>query len=171
MELNELKAQMQKALADGDDAKFWELHKAVGKLKSEAMQFEVKRQQEEDTKLSGARLKLASRILKDNSAREYGSELVAVKAAGFTYKLPYEGSDIPTVALLVPSVKTARGGTTGGGKTKDELGMSLGEVFDKFATDQERTKLATAASGSAQWQVKVAVKKRAIKDNLIAPAK
>jgi len=71
--------------------------------------------------------------------------------------------------LTVAGIKAPKAGNGGyqGGKTKDEYGMSLGDVFEKFANNDERTKLAAATSNSTQWQVKVAVKKRAIAEGLL----
>lgn len=170
--IDELKAKMKEALASGDTKAIEEVASAITKGKADRRKVEVEAIQKEAEKLAGAREKLASSIWNMlKGIPDMPKQLEAVKATGFTYKLDAEGITYKAVMLAVPSVKRGAGGRTGGGKSKDEFGMSLGEIFDKFATQPEKNLLAAAPSNSAQWQVKVAVKKRAIKDGLLAPVK
>ena len=74
------------------------------------------------------------------------------------------------MGLDVPVIKAHKAGAGATGKTKTEFGVSLNEVFEKFATPADKAKLA-GASNSRQWQVKVAVKKRALAAGLLAPVK
>lgn len=72
-------------------------------------------------------------------------------------------------AACVMPLEKARAGRTGGGggTTKDQFGMSLADVFDQFASDEERKQMSTAEGGSAQWALKNRVKNRAIREGLI----
>lgn len=171
--LDELKKRMAEALASGDVKAIEEVAGEISKSKAERHKAEAEALRKEAEALAGAREKLATKIHKAVVAMPgLVEELGSVKAQGFTYKLNTPEVQYKSVSLAVPTVKAPRAGTGGGaGKSKDEYGMSLSEIFDKFATNEDKEKLASAESNSKQWQVKVAVKKRAIADNKLAPVK
>ena len=165
--IDELKTALRKALDAGEDNEVVRLAREITKVKAEQAKADVE-------KFAKAREELAIAIHKTVKGLSEVAKLVDVGAQGFTYKVDgYPEADIKykSVALTIPGLKRAGGGGGGGGKTKDEYGMSLGEVFEKFATAEDRAKLNTAASGSAQWQVKIAVKKFAIEQGLLQPTK
>lgn len=177
VEITELKAKLATAIANNDDASFMSIIGEIAKEKSAIAKAQAEVAKKEAESLAGDREKLALKLFTAVKAVVSPADLQKVKAAGFTYHM--DGPDkegvmttYKTVALLVPTVKTARGGTGGGaGKSKDEYGMSLGEIFDKFATEADKAELAKAETNSKQWQVKVAVKKEAIKAGLLQPTK
>lgn len=87
---------------------------------------------------------------------------------------------------MVPTIKTRKSGGTGGGagKTKDDYGMSLTEVYEKYHTAEDDGKLAEAelkdkeaseklgkTTNSNAWRVKNEVKKAAIASGLLQPTK
>ena len=59
----------------------------------------------------------------------------------------------------------------GGGKhsTLKEFGKGLDQVYEEFATAEDRAKLDAAGSKGSQWNVKVEVKKRAIAEGKLLP--
>ena len=144
----------------------------------------IKAQVDAETKeteaLAGKREALANKIGVAVKALGVDKEIAELKAKGFNYyiKTSYEVPGQPVVhqqascslALSQPA-KKASGGTGGSGKSKDEFGLSLGEIFDKFASETDKAKLVAATTNSSQWQVKVAVKKAAIAAGLIKPVK
>ena len=80
---------------------------------------------------------------------------MAVKGWGFTYKIdqavPNEaGVSYKSVGLLTAVVKAHKtsGGGGASGKSVYEYGLSLQQIFDKFATDADKEKLALADTGS-----------------------
>lgn len=174
MTIEELKKAMGKALAEDDTAEVLRISSEIHKQKQAVAKAEAEKLKAEGEKLAGAREKLAIAIHGAVVGLGLKAQLDAVKAHGFTYKLDgYPEADIryKSVALVVPTVKARGGGGGGAGKTKAEFGMSLGELVDKYATEEEKAAITNAASGSQSWQLKVAVKKRLIKDSIIAPTK
>ena len=174
--LDELKKQLATAIATGNDAEFNRIVATIAKMKSELAKAAAESAKKEAEALAGVREQVATAVYKAVKALNLDDALIKVKAQGFTYRLDAPDAEGVMVhqksaALLVPTVKTARGGTTGGGKSKDEYGMSLGTIFDKFANEEDQGKLAEAETNSKQWQVKVAVKKRAIAEGLLQPVK
>lgn len=183
--LVELQKQMAEALAANDVKKIEEAAMAIVKSKAERAKVEVEKAQKESEALAGKREKLAEAIKSAVKALGLDKQIADVKAKGFNYTIDHREDDkgrldakgevsvTGGVGLLVPAIKARKAGGVGGGagKTKDEYGMSLQEVFEKFATPEDREKLATAETNSSQWQVKNSVKKRAIADKLLTPAK
>ena len=186
---------MSAALASGDTAKIEAAALAITKSKADRHKTEVETLRLEAETMAGIRELEAAAILKDVSSLNHLLErLTTVKATGFTFtakgtpigadKVPQEKS---SVALSVPSVRTTRsGGTGGGGKTKDETGMSLSEVYDTYATEADEAKMVEAeaadnkhavehglatAKQSNRWRVKNDVKKRVLADGTLPPVK
>jgi len=178
MSIEELRAQMRAAIDKNDVDAMDSIAIQIVASKKERAKVEADRLLKESEALADVREKLAAKthqMLKGIPGLD--KELVAVKAWGFTYKVDKANPNEPdivykSVSLTTAAVKAPKAGGGGStGKSKDEFGLSLGEIFDKFATDEDKTKLAAATSGSSQWQVKVAVKKRAIASGLLAPVK
>jgi hypothetical protein len=183
VDFDQLTKQMADAIAKGDTKAIEEAAAAIQKSKAERHKAEAEAMRKEAEALAGKREELAKAINSAVKTLNLDIKIAELKAKGFTYtidhredangKIDAKGEVKVTggVGLLVPSVRKGTGGAGGAGKTKDEFGMSLQEVFEKFATDDERDKLAAAESNSAQWAVKNSVKKRVIKDGLLTPAK
>lgn len=177
--IEELKKAMSEALAKDDTAEVLRISSEIHKQKQAVAKAEAEKVKAEGEKLAGAREKLAKLILAsvNKALPTVVADLEAMKANGFTFHrrgvLDANGVPMATssVGLLVPTVRARGGGGGGAGKTKAEFGMSLGELVDKYATDDEKAEIANAASGSQSWQLKVAVKKRLIADGTIAPTK
>jgi len=173
--LEQLKAEIAEA-ATTDPAKFDKLIREYNARKADIAKSLADAARVESEKLAGVREKLATRIhatiVKIPGLAE---ELASVKATGFTFKLDeVDGVSYKSVALSVPVVKAAKKSAGGGGthtSSKAEYGMTLDEIFQAHATDEEKAKLEAADGNSAKWQVKNAVKKAAIAAGLLNPAK
>ena len=178
--LEELKNKMAEAVQafkdTGDMTAIQAVSKEMDKAKSELAKQEAARLLKESEALAGAREELAAKIHEAIKALKLDKELKAVKAWGFTYKVdravPNElDVSYKAVTLSTQQVKVKQAGAGAGGRSKEEYGVSLGAIFNKFATEEDKVKLAQATSNSGQWQVKVAVKKKAIADGLLTPVK
>ena len=193
--IDDLKSELSKALASNDVAAITLASQAIVEHQKSIAKAEAEKARAEAEALSGKRTELATELTKTIKASSLGkanfsisvadvklaAELVkivpdiaakveAVKGTVISYKLPDEQSDTARVALAVVATKRTGTGTGGrAGKTKDEYGLTLHEVFEKFATAEDRVKLEQATSGSAQWQVKLAVKKAAIANGTLKP--
>lgn len=180
MSIEDLRTQMATAIANNDVQVMEAVAAQIVAGKKDRAKEEAEKLQKEAEALAGKRESLGAEIFKAIGG-EFDKQLVDLKARGFSYfvKTSYTVPGQPEVhqqascgLILVTAAKAPRtGGGGGAGKSKDEFGLSLGEIFDKFATDEDRTKLAAATTGSSQWQVKVAVKKKAIADGQLAPVK
>ena len=192
MSMQELKAKMQSAIASGDVKAIEEIASEIVKSKSERRKAEIEAVVKENEALAGKRSELAEEIRKEvNGFSDITNKLAGLKANGFTYHRKGEkdanGVELAksSCGLLVPTIKKHGGGGNGGaGKTKTEYGMSLSEVFDKFANDEDKVKLADAeakdkvateklgkSTNSNAWRIKNEVKKQAIADGLLTPNK
>ncbi len=192
MEIKELSAQMAEAIAKNDVEAMEKIAGEITKGKKDRHAEESKAQQAQAEKLAGVREATATEVHQMVRAIPgLDEKLRKVESWGFTYKVDKANPDEPditykSVSLTIAKVRKAGGGGNGGGagKTKDEYGMSLAEVYDKFKTPEDEASLvkavkddeaATAKLGkttnSNQWRVKNEVKKRAIKDELLKPAK
>ena len=203
--IEELQARMTAATANLNAnpsmenlKEFEEAAKAIVASKAERAKAEAEAARKEAEALAGDREKLMQSIRKsvapaikkvffneDTKTDNTTPMLEAVKATGWTISYKLEG-DILDVALAVPALKKTRAstGNGGAGKTKDEYGMSLAEVFEKYANPDERAKLTEAEAkdvvaseklgkhtNSNAWRIKNEVKKRVIAEGLLAPAK
>ena len=176
--LDELKAQMSAAIADGNDTEMLRLSKLLLKQKSDVEKSEALKLLAESEALAGDREKLATAIFKAVKGIINVAELEKVKAKGFTFKLnALDANNVmvieKSVALLVPTIKV-RGGGGGGGSTgqlKQETGMSRHELVDKYATAEEKATIQTAQDGatsrpdSARYVAEKPVIKRILADN------
>ena len=149
--LDELKAAMGKALAEGNDTEMIAISKLILKQKSDVEKAEANKLTAEAEALSGVREALAKGIWTDINA-ETKAELLKVKATGFTFKLDGtpEGVSYKSVSLTVPTVKTKK--TGGGGSTgnlKRETGLSRHELIDQYATEAEKLEIQSAQDNAA----------------------
>lgn len=178
MSIVDLQKQMAEAISKNDVAGMEAIAAQIVAGKRDRAKVEAERLQKESEALAGKREALAARIHARVQELGLDSQLKEVKGWGFAYKVDKANPAEPditykSVSLTTAVVKAPRAGGGGGGagKSKDEYGMSLGDIFDKFATDDDKAKLAAATTGSSQWQVKVAVKKQAIAAGKLAPVK
>lgn len=129
----------------------------------------------DDVALAGKREQLGKAIHALIVGLKLDKSLKDCKAWGFNYKadgLAPEGPDVRfnTVSLLTPQAPKTKGGKGGGGKSKSEFGMSLGDIAEKFGTPEEKAAIANL-SGNPAYFAKLDVKKRAIQAGLLKPAK
>jgi len=181
MDIAKLKLELQEVAISGDVAKILEVANKIKLAEVEEVKAKAAKAKAEFDAKATLRQEIATELHKAVIALPSIKRLAEVAATGFTFKLDtpakaatetepaVEAVKHLSVALTVAGIKAPKAGNGGyqGGKTKDEYGMSLGDVFEKFADNDERTKLAAATSNSTQWQVKVAVKKRAIAEGLL----
>lgn len=179
--MNELQTKMAEAIAKNDMAAMEQIAAEIVKTKGDRHKAEAEKLRAEAEALAGKREELGSKVFKAVQALGLDAELKAVKAKGFNYliDMTYPVPGEPDVhqkancALLVPTVKaktsTGAGST---GKSKDEFGMSLSEIVARYATTVELAAIdEPGITNSKSWQLKVAVKKRAIASGLLAPVK
>ena len=175
--LDTLKLDIADALAANDNDKLFGVLAAISKHKAEIAKAAVEAAVAEASALAGEREKLAAAIHKAVKAiPQLAQQLKAVKAFGFHFTIDNAHGDnsvYKAVALDVPGIPKHKVGHAGGGsgKSKAEYGMTLQEIFDKFATAENRVKLDKAEGNSAQWAVKNEVKKAAIAAGKLQPAK
>lgn len=196
----DLQAKLAAAFASSDTAAIEDIAAEIVKGKAERRKAEAEAIIKEAEAMAGDREGLGKDIHAwlVNPKNKLAERLGKVKAQGFTFKLDEvnldangvdSGTKYAAVQLLVPGVPTRTkkaGGTGGGGKSKVEYGMALDAIYEQFATPEERAKLAEAkgkdekyaqehglkmAPQSRRWAVKNEVKKRALKEGLLAPAK
>ncbi|KKN74216.1 hypothetical protein LCGC14_0393020 [marine sediment metagenome] len=196
--LDTLKQDIQKAIAGGDDAAFNTLMKEYNSCKGEIAKAEAEGARKEAEALAGKREALANSIKTAVKALNLDAAIAGVKAKGFTYSTDHRTDDkgridangavkvTGGVGLSVPTIKARKAGGNGGGggKSKDEYGMSLSEIWDKFKTSEDEAKMVEAEKKDAEaseklgkstnsnaWRVKNEVKKQAIADGTLPPAK
>jgi hypothetical protein len=176
--LDELKAAIATAATAGSPD-FDSLIKQYNSRKAEVAKAAQEAAQKEQEALAGARQELATRIYQAVKGVVKTTDFEAVKAHGFTFKLDEPDATgtmihYKSVALLVPVIKAAKKSTGNGGthtSSKAEYGKTLDEIFQEFATAEDKAKLEAAESNSAKWQVKNAVKKAALAAGKLQPAK
>lgn len=171
-----LQARMAEAIAKGNIAGIEAIAQEIVKSKGDRAKVEAEQLRKEAEALAGEREKLSKAIHDAVRTLKLDKAMKDVKAWGFTYKVdkanPAElDVSYKAVSLSVQTVKakTSKGGATG--KSKVEYGISLQEIVDKFGTDAEKANIASAPNNSRAWQLKVVVKKRAIAEGKLAPAK
>ena len=171
--LEQLKAEMTKALLDGNDTEMIAISKLILKQKSDVEKAEANKLTAEAEAMAGVRGELATTIWASITPA-VKAELLKVKATGFTFKLDGtpDGISYKTVSLTVPTVKTKK--TGGGGSTgqlKQQTGLSRHELIDQYATDAEKGEVQTAQDNaatrpdSARYSAEKPVIKRILADN------
>ena len=182
----QLKVLAMTALTEGNDTEFLKISAQMRSFKAEIAKAEAEKLKKEAEAMAGDRANLAAKILSRISSqfKNIQSELTALKATGFTFKLPDDTSDIPSLALSVPVIKTrttrAGGGSTG--KSKSTYGLTLDEIYQKFKTPEDESKMVEAIEADEkikaekgksnsvnQYNVKLAVKKAAINAGSLQP--
>jgi len=197
-DIKELSAKLAEAIANNDVAAIEALSAEVVKSKTERHKAEIERERKEQEALAGKREALTKTINEAVKGLNLDKAIADMRAKGFTYTINHTEDDkgridpngtvkvTGGVGLLIPAIKAHKTGGAGGGggKTKDEFGMSLSEVFERFATAEDRKRLAEAEAKDAAikaqtgksnsvnaYNVKQAVKKAALAAGLLAPAK
>lgn len=178
--MTDLQTRMAEAIAKNDMAAMEQLAAEIIKTKGDRHKAEAEKLRAEAESLAGSREKLEATILKAVVPLNLNVDLKAVKARGFSLYIEtiYSVAGEPDVhqkascKLLVPTVKSKGTSTASTGKSKDEFGMSLSEIVAQFATPEELAAITEPEiTNSRSWQLKVAVKKRAIANGLLAPVK
>ena len=146
--LEQLKAEMGKALAEGNDTEMIAISKLILKQKSDVEKAEANKLAAEAEALSGVRVALSVKIWETIGA-EMRAELLKVKATGFTYKMDGtpDGISYKNVLLTVPAVKTKKTGGGGGGAgitVASQTGMTRSALIAEYATDDEKAVIAKA---------------------------
>lgn len=190
-DITELIARIKEAEAKGDTKAIEAIAAEIVKSKTDRAKAEAEGLRKEAEALAGKREALAKKIHQQLHGSEFDKLLVDVKSWGFTYKVDKANPAEPdimykSVSLSTQQVKARKAGAGGGaGRTKDELGMSLQEVYDKFAdqytadtgTDigvdmqEALEKDKTVSNQGYSYNVKKRVKKWALDKGLVAPAK
>ena len=182
MTMDDIRKQLMEAAAKGDVEAVLKLTAEADKLKKAEAKEKAEAAAKEAAELAGVRTELAEKIgaaFKPVSVKLFydkatqtdstNAVLERVKATGYYFEYSIEKGI--SFGLRHPTVKVAHSGGGNTGKSKAEFGMSLDEIFQKFATDEDKAKLEAAASNSAKWTVKVTVKKAAIAAGLLQPVK
>lgn len=157
------------ALTDAERVEAKEL-----KAKAEADFTAKAKEREELTAEVGTAIHAAAGPFRAKIIKLVGEELALLR-----YSVDYKAGNLTECSIVRTIAKTRTGAGAGagngggrGGKTKDEFGMSLNDIFEKFATDKDKADF-TACTGdrvdSAQYVIKVRVKKAAITAGLVKP--
>lgn len=181
MSIQDLQAQMAEAIAKNDVASMEAIAGQIVAGKKERAKVEADKLLKEAEQLAGKREALGAKIFHVVQGLGLDKELVEMKSKGFSYfvKTSYTVPGQPEVhqqascgLILVTAPKTHKAGGSGAsGKSKDEYGLSLSEIVEKFATAEERAAIVSAVNNSQSWQKKMVVKKRAIAERLLPPIK
>lgn len=181
MGIEELQSQMAAAIANNDVGAMEAVAAQIVASKKERAKVEAVKLQKEAEQLAGKREALAAEVFKAVGSLGLDDKLRALKARGFSYyvKTSYTVPGEPEVhqqascgLILGQALKVKKAAGGGGtGKSKDEYGMSLGEIVEKWGTDKEKAEIAATESNSKSWQLKVAVKKRVLASGELKPAK
>ena len=192
--MKELAAKFQADPSAENLAAIQALTKEMDKAKAELAKVQAEKARIEAEQLAGEREALELAIFKALRAGEAIPDLAArlqkVKSWGFTYRLDrVDESVTPPVKitetkanLLVKTVKSPRasGGGGGTGKTLEQFGRSLANIYEEYATAEERAELDAAkaketekgiTNSGLQHQVKKSVLKRVIAAGLVKPVK
>lgn len=189
--LDQLKAEIALAATSGDDKQFNALIKEYNSRKAEIAKALAEQMRKEEEALAGVRMEVATAIHAEIRSNKKLMALIdrfaELKSKGFTYRLDEEIDGVMTsyksVSLLTPQAPKARASSGGGagasGKTKEELGMTLDELFNTYATDEEKGEVAqlraeveggsldSKKANSKIWAIKNTCKKRVLKDGLL----
>lgn len=182
MTFEDYKAKMAEALANDDAKAIDAINAEWNKSKAERRKAELEAERKEQEELAGVREEASKAIHKAIKALKLDDQLKSLKAWGFTYKVDGANPAEPDVKYVSVSLSTAQpkkrtgnGGGSSAGKTKDDYGLSLQEVYDKYKTAEDETKMVEAiakdeaaseklgkTTNSNAWRIKNEVKKRAI---------
>jgi hypothetical protein len=177
--LEQLTTKMATAVAANDITAMLDVAGEIKKLKSEVAKAEATRLQKESEELAEVRkqaVEKLDKIVRVRDMQKLVSLAESVKAIGFHYTHTF-ADNLTTIGFdyaVAPKQKATRASGGGGGKSKAEFGMTLNEIFEKFATAEDKTKLTEASASatrpdSAEYAVKLGVKKAAIAAGLLKP--
>lgn len=183
--LEQLKQEIAKAASSGDDVTFNTLIKEYNSRKSEVAKAAAAAALAEANALAGEREAMEKKLWQAVQPALKDFDCYYLKCKSFIVTVNHNENDdgkldrdgkvrvTGAVKLVVPTIKARSSGGGGGTRvsSKDEYGMSLDEIFIKFATAEEQRELAEAETNSAKWQVKNKVKKAAIASGKLQPAK
>ena len=183
MDIEELQARMAEAITNNDVKAIEEIATEIVKGKADRRKAEALALQKEAEAMAGQREELAIAIHGIVKGLKLDKQLIGVKSWGFTYKVdkanPAEADIVyKSVSLTTATIRAPRAGGGGTGKSKSEFGLSLSQIYDKFATDEDKADMAealekdkTVTNQGYSYNVKKRVQKRAIADGLLAPVK
>ena len=174
----ELMALIAAAGASGDLAEVIRLGNILRKQKSDIEKAEADKLQKESEELAGARDTMAKNLAKLILPQIKATDLLGLKVKSFVVTVSHKENDkgqidpegavkvTGGVALVVPQIKTRKAGGGGGPResTKDQVGMSLSELIETYATQEQKVGIQAAYDkaeknkGSAKWQEQVRVK-------------
>ena len=110
-------------------------------------------------------MKIASAPFMAEVIKLVGQELATIKFVA----MPEGSYECKIVKAEPASVKSAQVSKGRKHSTLKEFGKGLDQVYEEFATAEDRAKFELAGSKGSQWNVKVEVKKRAIAEGLLLP--
>ena len=179
MDLKELRKELAKAIEDGNEVDTENLETQIAMLKACEVQKAKAAEAAKELEAQKSRMVLATSVfnaIKNNPEVVKLSKDEGVK--GFTFHFSRPGVDgvmvdYKSIAIITKNQKRTASLNGGRGKTKSEYGMSLNQVFEKFASAgdvaaMELIDKATDVSGAKQWKLKNEVKAKAILDGLLA---
>jgi hypothetical protein len=189
-ELGQIKADLARAIASGNDGEVMRLSKAIMAYAADIKKAEADKLKAEAEALAGKREALEAAIYKAVMKVLKPEEILSAKAKGFTIVVDHLENDkgqldpagqvavTGACKLMVPTIKAkaaSTGGTGGTGVTvESQTGMKRAELIDKYATDEEkatieRAKEAAKAEGknanSVEWAAGKSVVKRILADH------
>lgn len=184
MNIAELQTKMAEAIAKNDIKAIEEIAGEIVKGKADRRKLEAEALQKEAEAMAGQREALASEIHVLVKGFKLDKRLTGLKSWGFTYKVDKANPAEPdivykSVSLITATVKAHKAGGGGAtGKSKAEFGLSLQEIYDKFATDEDKADMTaalekdkTVTNQGYSYAVKKRVQKRAIAKGDLAPVK
>lgn len=187
--LEELKAQMATACVSGTDADVIRIGKLITKHTQDVVKAEATKLQEEATALAGKREELEGKLFAAVKGVVNASDLVDVKAKGFTFIVNHSEDDKGrldingtvkvkgAVKLMVPAIKKAGGGGGGGGAgitIESQTGFKRSQLIEDYATEEEKSAIAKARTdaearsanpNSSGWSAEKPVVKRILAEH------
>ena len=181
----QIMAKIAAAGASGNIAEVIRLGNLLKKHAVDIQKAEAAKLLAEATAMAADREKLALAIQKAVKGVIDQSQLLALKAKGFTFTIDRQENDkgqldpagqvkvIGACNLIVPTVKAKSTGGGGGstGALKSQTGLSRHELVEQYATDAEKAEIAKAESeatsrpDSARYTAEKPVIKRILADN------
>jgi len=157
-----LLAQLDTARASNNTSGLLQAARAIAALEKEAEKAEREAQAGE--------LAALEKVIQAEITETYQKHVKDMRRLGVKgFVVGVTDTKNPSWTFKGPKARSGGGGG-GAGKTKDQYGQSLGEVFEAFATDEDRAALEAAkGDGNKTYAIKVGVKKRAIAQGLLTP--
>ena len=190
--ITNLKSKIVEAASSGDDIAFNDAIREYNKHKAEvqkAIQAQIAKENEELAQIRESFEKENTKALID-FVKSLGFDPYKYKAKTILITVPHKmtedgkidksGSNTSSggVKISVPTVKTKRQSSGGGGtnKTKQEYGKSMAEIVEEFGTDDEKADAAalksmgrTDRADSKLYALQLKIKNRAINEGLLKP--